>query len=182
MRPRRYSRAARVLHWLMAVVIAATWGLGYYASTLSYKDGPGKIDMIVRHKTFGVAVLTLLVLRFVLRLARPAPPFPATMHPLLQRAAHGGHWLLYALMLAVPVTGILHSAADGYGTPVFGLFTIPAPFAKTDPIAPVLGGIHEWLVWAFLIVVAGHIAVALKHRFVDRDDVFASMAFGGKSE
>ncbi len=179
MTPRRHSNVTRIFHWLMALVIAMAWSLGYYATTIDMKaDKAYAFTTIFTHKNFGITVLLLVVLRFAWRVAQPPPPLPETMHPLLRRGAIGGHYLLYLLMLLVPLSGIAKSAAEGYGIPVYGLFTIPPIFAKGSPAALLLGGVHDWLVWVFLVVILGHIAMALKHRFIDRDDVFASMAIG----
>jgi cytochrome b561 len=175
----RYPGAFRLLHWIMAALIVATWCLGYYSSILSYPaQGAVKFQTIFIHKTIGFVVLLLLVVRMLARLRGAAPAWPATMTRFEQIAATTGHGVLYALMLAVPLTGILYSGSHGYGIPVLGLFQIPPPFAKDAAILTAIGRVHLWLTWVFLLVVCGHVAMVSKHRVVDKDGIFRRMAFG----
>jgi cytochrome b561 len=101
-----------------------------------------------------------------------------------QRAAHAGHVLLYLLMIAVPLTGWLMSSAKGFQTVYFGVLPIPDLLAKNKELGHLLEEVHETLNYLMIALVVGHAAAALKHHFVDRDDVLTRMRprFGALKE
>jgi cytochrome b561 len=135
---------------------------------------PRKLELVSYHKWIGVTVLALMCLRLVWRLAHRPPPLP-TMPAWQRRAAVGVHWALYALLLAIPVSGWLYSSAAGVPTVYLGLWQLPDLVAKDKALADLLRLAHVALNFALLALVVVHVAAALKHHFVDRDGLIVRM-------
>lgn len=178
---RSYTAGAKVLHWLMAILIIVAIGVGWYGASLHYgidkEHDAYKVWVITLHKSIATTTLFLIVARIAWRLTH-RPPELVGMSALMTKAAHAGHLLLYILMVAVPVSGWANSSSAGYIIPVAGLFTIPRLMDKTPELTPYLSTLHAYLAWTLAAVVAGHVAFALKHRFIDRDDTLQSMLPG----
>jgi cytochrome b561 len=102
------------------------------------------------------------------------------MQGLVRVAAHAGHHILYLLMLAVPLSGWLMSSAKGFQTVLFGVLPIPDLLTKDPALAGILQPLHFALNMLLLVVVIGHVAAALKHHLIDKDDVLTRMLPGGK--
>jgi cytochrome b561 len=120
--------------------------------------------------------------RLPARLAAPAwrvthrpPALPTSMPKLMQLAAHAGHLLLYGLMIAIPLSGWLMSSAKGFQTVWFGVLPIPDLLARTRNSATCCKPSHMSLNLLFVAVIAGHIGAALKHHFIDKDDILTRM-------
>ena len=171
-----YTPAAIGLHWLMALGLAATLGLGFYMHDLPLS--PGKLQLYSWHKWAGVTLFLLAVLRLAWRLTHRPPELPQAMPVLLKQAAHAMHWLLYGLMLAIPLSGWLMSSAKGFTTVWFGVLPLPDLVGKDPDLGNRLQSLHMVLNFTLLALVAGHAAAALKHHFIDRDGVLASMLPG----
>ncbi|HLN23085.1 MAG TPA: cytochrome b [Patescibacteria group bacterium] len=169
-----YTGVAKALHWTMAAVIVVAWIIGYYASTLVYGVDAAKAGTITLHKSIATLTLFLIVARVLWRLTH-RPPALTGMSPITQTAAHAGHFLLYGVMVALPVVGWGYSSAAGYDVPVAGLFHIPRLVAKNDALRDIFKAAHFWLAWGIFALVLGHVGFALKHRFIDRDGTLASM-------
>lgn len=165
----RYSRGAVILHWLIAVLIV----LNFVAAWVS-EDMPDEqaAQIMGNHKAIGISILLLTVVRVVWRLTHRPPSLADTLaawEVAMSRVTHG---LLYLLMLAIPLSGwLMHSAFSG-GKPVslFGLVNWPGfPFAANKDLAHSFGEGHELMAIAMLVLLALHVAGALKHRLVDKD-------------
>ena len=139
------------------------------------KLSPQKLHWIAYHKWTGITIFTLVALRLIWRLYRPAPPLPADMPRWQTAAAHVSHFLLYALMLTTPVVGWLQSSADGITVTWFNLVTLPSPLAKDKDLAVLLMDAHSFLAFSILGLVALHAAAAIKHHLIDRDGVLLRM-------
>ena len=171
-----YGVVARALHWLMAALIIGLIGLGLYMT--AQPDGDPKWGLYDLHKSLGVLVFGLLLLRVYWRRTSPPPALPASMTGLEAFAAHAGHMLLYAAMLMLPVTGYLDSAFGGYHVSVFGLFDIPLLFEKNKPLFELTVQAHRWIAYGLGLLVVAHACAALKHHFIQRDDVLLRMLKG----
>ncbi|MFN3591846.1 MAG: cytochrome b [Thermaurantiacus sp.] len=177
-----YSRAAIVLHWVMALMILANLGAGFFLEDLFNADDPALRDLgfqlVQLHKSVGLTVLTLAVVRLALRVREGFPPLPAHMtvnERRLARVTHGG---FYVLMLGLPMTGWLMSSASPLGFPTFwfGLFQWPnLPVPTSEELSKAFGNAHEVMAWVAVALLVLHVAGALKHHFLDRDDVLARM-------
>ena len=169
----RYSAPAIGLHWTIFALVCCGWTLGQYMSGLDFS--PQKLRYISWHKWIGVTVFMLVVMRLAWRLYRPVPPFPASMHAFQRHAATAVHWLLYVLLIVIPLTGWLYSSAAGVPTVWLGLVQLPDLLEKDKSLADALREVHVSLNWMLLVLVVGHAAFALKHHFIDRDEVLARM-------
>jgi cytochrome b561 len=170
----RYTRTAIVLHWLMAILILGTFCVGVYMHDLPLS--PAKLKIYAWHKWAGVTVFLLALARLAWRAGHRPPALPATMSFGQRVAAHAGHLALYLLMLAVPLSGWLMSSAKGFQTVYFGLLPIPDLLTKDTTLGARLTDIHEALNFLLMALVAGHVAAALKHRFIDRDGILERMS------
>jgi cytochrome b561 len=165
----RYSGVAVALHWLSALGVFAALGVG-----LTMKNAhlaPLRMFQLFQlHKSIGVTVLLLVALRLVWRALRRPPPLPETLAPWAQRAAQAGHGLLYLLLIAVPLTGWIVVSASPLNIPTVLYGAIPWPHlpwfsALEDKKAfePLLKTAHDTLAFAFIAVILGHVAAALRH-------------------
>ena len=168
----RYTTPAIALHWLIFLFVACGWALGSYMSELPFS--PQKLRYVSWHKWIGVTIFMIAALRLMWRLSHPVPPLPA-MPAWQVRAAVAVHAVLYALILTIPITGWLFSSAAGVPTVYLGLVQLPDLLRKDKPTADLLRAVHGTLNWTFLAIVTGHAAFALKHHFIDRDNVLARM-------
>ncbi|MHC1479375.1 cytochrome b [Frateuria aurantia] len=175
--PLEYNSIAKAFHWSMALIIISAWCLGFYANFCMdfATQGPQKHAIVDLHKDIATLVLFLIVLRILWRLTHPAPALDASMSPRMKWLAHAGHLLLYLLMLAVPFSGWLYSSAAGYPSPVLGLFNLPPLVHSGARIQSVSHDLHLYLSLSFGAVLAGHVLMALKHHFIDKDDTLRMM-------
>ena len=176
----RYGALAQGLHWLIATLVVGMFLVGWYMEGLPL--GPDKIKIYNLHKSFGVMILALMALRLIWRLISPPPPLPAGMPGHERAAAAASHTLLYLLILAQPVIGILHSNAANFPVVVFGLFSLPALTGPSEALKNALGAAHYWVAWAILGLVCVHVAAALRHHFLLKDGILRRMLPGGSGE
>ena len=169
----RYTPPARLLHWLMAALLIGLLALGFYMSDLPLS--PEKLQLYAWHKWAGVTAFLLALVRLAWRASHRPPALPAQMPPLERLAAHLGHWGLYALMLAIPLSGWLMSSAKGFQTVWFGVLPLPDLLAKDKALGNLLETVHVVLNYTLIAVLLGHVGAALKHHFIDRDDVLTRM-------
>lgn len=169
----RYTRVAIALHWLIAAAILANLALGTFMTDIDMS--PQKLRFYAYHKWLGVSVFALALARIAWRATHPAPPPPAGGRRWEHVAARASHLLLYALTLAVPLSGWLFSSAKGFQTVWFGVLPIPDLLGKDALLAELLVVLHGNLNWLMVLLVALHAAAALKHHFLARDDVLARM-------
>jgi superoxide oxidase len=170
-----YGAPTRLLHWSIAALIAAAWLLGSFMEDLLPR-GPARQAGLDWHAGLGALVIGLSLLRLLWRAVNPRPADPPGTPAWQARAAHLAHVALYAATLAVPLSGILDRWARGRPFALFGLVPLPAPF--TPPFGRFWGEAHEVLANLLLLVVAAHVAAALRHHLVLRDGVLRRMLPG----
>lgn len=192
----RYTAVAIVLHWAIAAAILFNipLGLWMHAQAAAGHVDEGVFRAFQLHKSIGLTVLALSLVRLGWRLANPPPPLPAHMSVWERFAALATHWAFYVLMIALPLTGWLYVSA-GWSfetnkplvveTHYFGLFKLPFLFGLTQASDAVRSStshtalITHWaLGWSALALTALHVAAALKHQFIDRDEVLGHMVPG----
>lgn len=167
------------MHWGTAALIIAGFALGEYMGDLAVS--PMKLRLYSYHKWLGVTVFTLAVVRLAWRAFHAPPPFPQKMPSWERAGALAAHALLYALLFAIPVVGWLGSSAHGFQTVYLGVVPIPDLLAKNKELAELLEEVHEQLNHALFLIVAAHIGAALKHHFIDKDDILRRMiGLGGR--
>ena len=187
----RYTAVAIVLHWLIAAAILGNIALGWWMRRAVEASATRAlaVEAFQLHKSIGLTVLILSLLRLAWRLGHPPPALPAAM-PLWERAAaRATHALFYVLMIALPLTGWLYVSAQWRGdTPLqvptlwFGLFEVPHLFGLNEQTrafretwAATTVDLHTWLAWSTAALAALHVGAALKHQWIDRDAVLTHM-------
>ena len=166
---KKYTATAIVVHWAMAAGIVGIFLFGRYMADLPVS--PAKLKYYSWHKWAGVTLFALLAFRIVWRATHRPPELPVHMSRGERFVAHAGHAALYLLMIAVPLSGWLMSSAKGIQTVLFGVLPIPDLLAKNKELGQLLQTLHWGLNMLFAAVVVGHVAAALKHHFIDKDEV-----------
>jgi cytochrome b561 len=173
--PERYTRFAVALHWIVAVVVFAQFALGWLMQEIA-KQPPGpRAAAFNVHKSIGLAILALMLVRIAWRLSHPAPPLPA-MPRWQARAALANHVLLYALLVVMPLAGYLGSAFSGYPVRAFGI-VLPAWAPKDEAMKHLMSDVHLVAAWLLAAAVALHLAAVVKHALIDRDGLLARMGW-----
>jgi cytochrome b561 len=172
-----YTPTAKGFHWIMALIWIAAWIIGFVAVHGGESWNPNH-SLTFLHKAIASTVVFLTALRLAWRLTHRAPALPATMSPLMRNLAHGGHVLLYAVALfALPMSGWYWSSIVDKPILLAGVIHLP-PLVAPDPSLKLLArSVHVYTAWFCGLLVAGHALVALKHHFIDRDDILLRMSF-----
>lgn len=178
----RYSSIAIALHWIIAVAILLNIVLALWFSSLFATGEPAEQALggtiVGIHKSIGLTVLFLSVFRLGWRIVHGFPPLPAHLATWERLLARANHIAFYVLMIAIPLIGWLMVSASPSNRPLvfFGLFNVPQlPIADSEAVSDTLSEAHELLAWITLALVVLHVAGALKHHLLDRDDVLARM-------
>lgn len=172
----RYGGVAQILHWLIAALIALMYGLGWYMKGLPL--GQHKYDVYVLHKSLGLTIFALVVVRLAWRLISPPPPLPPTMPAWERLAARLSHGALYALLLIQPMIGFVHSNATNFPVVVWGTLPLPPLIGPEQGLGEPLAGAHEIVARIILVIVGLHVAAALRHHVVLKDDILRRMLPG----
>jgi cytochrome b561 len=139
---------------------------------------PKYLPLVSIHKSLGISILVLALIRLAVRLRYGAPALPADLPEPMRLAAHLSHYALYALMIGMPLLGWGMLSAGAYPVVVFGSVYLPAILPQSDALHTWLWDAHFYLAFAFFALVLMHLAAALFHALVRRDGVFDAMAFG----
>ena len=170
----RYTRTAVVLHWLIAAAVFVQIGLGLWMIGIP-KSPPGiRAYWFNVHKSIGITIGVLVLLRLAWRLAHRPPALPDTLARWQRTAAKMSHFALYACMIVMPLSGYLGSSFTKYPIKYFG-YTLPHWGWDAPALKELTSQVHFVTVCVFITLIVLHIAAALKHRFVDRDGVFERM-------
>lgn len=169
-----YSPVLILLHWVTALLVFALFALGLYMVGLTYYD-PWYRTAPALHKGVGVAVFLLVLIRLGWR-GKYGVPTIGNADPCWERkAARIAHGLLYALLVAVPISGYFISTADGRPLEVFGLFEVPALVSSIHNLEDIAGAVHRFLAWALTGLAFVHTLAALRHHFIMKDDTLRAM-------
>jgi cytochrome b561 len=169
----RFTPLQRLLHWLIAIGILAMLFIGVgMVSTAT----PKFLPLIAIHKSLGIAILALALIRLAVRLRYGAPALPIDLPKPMKLAAQLSHYALYALMIGMPLLGWAMLSAAAYPVVVFGGMRLPAILPQSDSLHSWLWDAHFYLAFAFFGLVLMHVAAALFHALVRRDGVFETMA------
>lgn len=169
----RYGIVAQLLHWSVVVLIALQFALAQVAENLPLS--PAKIGVLAQHKSIGITILILALLRLLWRCASSVPELPVTMKRAPRLAARASHILLYSLLITVPLFGWLMSSARSFPVSWFGIVTLPDLVGPDRAVYEWLHAAHGIAANALGVLALIHMAAALKHHFVDRDDVLLRM-------
>lgn len=168
-----WGDVAKFLHWSIAALIFVQFALGWIA--VSWHLSPTKLELFVWHKSIGMLILTLAVLRLLWRFVNPSPPLPVDMPAHERVGAHASHVLLYLLIVLIPLSGWVINSAAKIPFRVFWLFALPAIVAPDKALAELAKRIHFILFVVIAAVVVVHVAAALRHHFVKRNDTLIRM-------
>ena len=168
----RYAGLLIALHWLIALGIVGLLALGLYMVGLP-KGLPVKATLINLHKSVGLTVFLLVLLRIVARLVLHRPPLPP-MPPWQRAAARTTQGLLYVGMVAMPLAGYLGSSFNSYGTRFWGVL-LPKWGWDDAHLRELFFGLHEAIGYALIALIVLHVAGAFKHQWIDRDNLLARM-------
>jgi len=167
----RYDRVAAWLHWGIGALLLAEIIFGLLLDDIAPRGTPARAGVINLHKSFGIVLGVLIVLRIVWRLGHAPPPWPPSMSAARQRAANAGHVALYACMLVAPLSGYIGSNFSRHGVRFFGAEL--APWGPDWPRAyAFLVGVHDVSSYLLLALTIGHVAMALRHALVEHDGIF----------
>jgi len=175
-----YPATSKWLHWLVAACVLLTVPVAIAMGRVA--QGPTQDMLYNLHKSLGVLIFILVVLRLANRLILGAPmPAPGieSWQKKLSSATHGS---IYLLLIAMPIVGYIANSAYGAPTPLFGLFNVPPIMGKNEPLSDVLFAIHRWAGFLLIALVGMHVAGALFHHFIRGDSVLQRMlpkALGG---
>ena len=166
-----YDGVQIALHWLIAALVVLAIGFIWSAGLA---DGPLHNTLFFIHRSFGMTIFVVTAFRLTWRTTHAAPPPPDTIPAWQRFAATATHWLLYALLVIMPITGFTASASRGHPVTWFFLFDVPA-LPENKPLAQLAETIHVTLQWAIYGLVTLHAGAALRHHFVIKDGVLRRM-------
>ncbi|MBK6596830.1 MAG: cytochrome b [Proteobacteria bacterium] len=172
----RWGALAQLLHWTVVALILVQVALINYADSLPL--GMAKLAAIARHKSVGITILVLALIRVVWRWTNQTPALPTTMPSWQRRLARSSHALLYGCLFALPLTGWMMSSAKNYSVSWFNLVQLPNLVAPDESTYDFMRDAHELLVWVLAATALVHVAGALKHHWIDRDDILRRMLPG----
>jgi cytochrome b561 len=169
----RYGLVSQLFHWLVVGLI-----LVQYAWAWRIDNAEGfrlRLELVTQHKTIGMVVLGLAALRLLWRLFNRPPPLPVGMKAWERFAAHAGHWALYALIFAMPLSGWLYSSAAGLGEYWWGPVSFPSLIAAGEAMEDLFAVVHQGLAITLAVVAGIHVLAALRHQFLLKDGLMKRM-------
>lgn len=172
----QWGVVSQLLHWLIAIMVFAQIALALIFKQL--RPGPELFALIGAHKSLGLAILVVVVIRLIWRWFNPVPDLPSTLRPYERFLARFTHGALYFLLIAMPLTGWFGSAASGFTIRWFNLFEVPNPIAKDVSLGHALYLTHSILAVALGVILVLHIAAAIRHHFVLKDNTLRRMLPG----
>lgn len=167
----RHSNFAVTMHWLIVLLLLTQVWLGFTFHGM--ERGPARAEFFTWHKTVGATILVLTLIRLAYRLKNPPPPYPADMPEWRRHAGVWTHRLLYFLMIALPLTGLIavSGRAEDWFTPLIGGLPLPVVPGVNEATGELSGGVHELLVWSTIALLAIHISAGIYEAFLTRDGV-----------
>ncbi|MDP8250677.1 cytochrome b [Pseudochrobactrum saccharolyticum] len=174
MRPKSYSPAQKILHWIIFALVLILYTIPL-TEDLFPEGSPERDNVWWLHISFGLLLLFLVLWRVSLRAVRSTPAFPQQMSASEQKIATLVHFLLYFLLLAIPIVGIVLAQLRGNALSFFGLFTIPQFFTPNRELASTVKDVHELLATSILILAGIHALAAIWHHFYKKDGVLKRM-------
>ena len=171
-----YTVTARVLHWITAVLVLAMVPVGIVIA--NEWGGPAQQFLYNLHKSIGVTLIPIVIVRIIYRLTHPPAPLPQDIPAIQRFAAHANHWALYGLILAQPFVGYIMTSAYPAPVPFFGLFEMPAIWGADRALSERLSVVHLYIGLAIAAFAAMHICAGLYHHFVRKDRVLMRMLTG----
>jgi cytochrome b561 len=170
----QYGTPAKWLHWILAILLIGMVGLGWYMMEVEHT--PGGAWYFNLHKSIGLVVLLLVIMRAAWRFTHRPAPLPTTIPAWQIMASSISHWALYALMFALPLIGLIGTIFSKSGLIFFGM-PLPRIAAPNHDVAELFFSLHGFAAWILVVLVGLHVLAGLKHLFIDKDGVFQRMWF-----
>lgn len=168
-----YGSVSRILHWLLFLLIIGMLIVGFLMGSLAK---PFRFEVYTVHKSIGLCVLALMLFRIFWMSINPKPKLPLTTPRWQAIGAHTVQGLLYFILMAMPLSGWIMSTASDHIPSFFGWFKVPMPFIPLDkPLADTASSLHEIFAWTLIVLLLLHIGAALKHHYINKDDVLKRM-------
>jgi cytochrome b561 len=178
---KRYHPVSVILHWVLAIALISIFCFGVYMVDLPFS--PTRLKLFNWHKWAGISILALSALRLLWRATHAAPPLPAKIEQAMPgwqlKAHHATHIALYALFFVVPLVGWAYTSAAGFPVVLFGQFPLPDLLGPDKALAALIKPWHQISAYALAALAVLHMAAALKHQLVDRDDLLKRMSLRG---
>ena len=168
-----YGLVSQALHWAVVILVVVQFVWAWRMDDLP--RGVALYELTVQHKSFGMTILGLMVLRLLWRSFNRPPPLPDHVRGWEHFAARTTHWLFYGLLVAMPLSGWIMSSAADYGAEWFGLVNIPDLVGPDEDLQDVMEEVHEIMSWVLLTIIGIHVLAALRHQFLLRDHVLGGM-------
>lgn len=168
-----YSPPAKLFHWLTAFLLAIQYSIGWLMPDIGRNTQP--VGLISWHLSIGALIVLLVLVRLVWRWTHPALPDSQMLSPLFHWIARVTHWLLYVLLVAFPLMGWANASSRGWAVSLFGIVPLPPLSPKGSQLGHTLGDMHQLFAWVLIAVVALHVAGALYHHFIIKDDTMRRM-------
>ncbi|MDB5702939.1 MAG: cytochrome [Sphingomonas bacterium] len=168
-----YTPVAKVFHWAIVILVIVQFALAWTMPDVTRDTRP--IDLIGWHLSVGAAILFVVLARLAWRLTHHAPAAPEGLPPVLKLVSRATHFLLYALLIVLPLMGWANAAARGWTVKLFSIVSLPPLVAKGSPLGRQMGDIHSTTAIIFLVVIALHVAGALYHALILRDRTLQRM-------
>lgn len=168
-----YDPVAKAFHWAIVALVIAQFAIAWTMPDISRNTRP--IDLVAWHLSVGAAILFIALVRLVWRLMHQAPPPPSGLSPLFRTVSRATHFLLYSLLIVLPLMGWANASARGWPVRLFSVIPLPSLVTKGSPLGRQMGDIHGTTAIIFLVVIGLHVAGALYHAIILRDRTLQRM-------
>lgn len=166
-----YSAPAKFFHWLTVLLLVIQYSIGWLMPDVHRDTQP--TGLISWHLSIGALIVLLVLVRLLWRWTNDTPP--EMQSPLLNWIARATHRLLYLLLIAFPFMGWANASSRGWPVSLFGAVPLPSLLSKGSQLGHTLGDMHQLFVWVLIAVVTLHMAGALYHHFIVKDDTLRRM-------
>jgi cytochrome b561 len=167
-----YGTTAKLLHWVIVALLAVQYPIGWLMPDIHRGQAPGAA--MTFHISFGIVILVLIVVRLIWRLTHPVAP-ESSLPPWQRLASEAVHWMLYVLVLATTVSGWVFASFRGWAVSLFYMMPLPMLTSDNAAAGKAIDGLHQTAEWSLLVLICLHVAAALTHLFIYRDQVMQRM-------